>query len=64
MSGPGITADAVLETLSGYYSGAYVSNFNRFSKLYRVMIQASPDYRVDVQSLDRIIRAHLQEWLR
>lgn len=51
----GITADAVLETLSGYYSGAYVSNFNRFSKLYRVMIQASPDYRVDVESLDRIM---------
>lgn len=51
----GITADAVLETLSGYYSGAYVSNFNRFSKLYRVMIQASPEYRVDVESLDRIM---------
>lgn len=51
----GTTADAVLETLSGYYSGAYVSNFNRFSKLYRVMIQASPDYRVDVGSLDRIM---------
>lgn len=51
----GITADAVLETLSGYYSGAYVSNFNRFSKLYRVMIQASPDYRVDVGSLDKIM---------
>lgn len=49
------TADAVLETLAGYYSGAYVSNFNRFSKLYRVMIQASPDYRVDVESLDRIM---------
>ena len=51
----GTTADAVLETLSGYYSGAYVSNFNRFSKLYRVMIQASPHYRVDVESLDRIM---------
>lgn len=51
----GITADAVLETLAGYYSGAYVSNFNRFSKLYRVMIQASPNYRVDVESLDHIM---------
>lgn len=51
----GTTADAVLETLAGYYSGAYVSNFNRFSKLYRVMLQASPDYRVDVESLDRIM---------
>lgn len=51
----GTTADAVLETLSGYYSGAYVSNFNRFSKLYRVMIQASPAYRIDASSLDRIM---------
>ena len=51
----GTTADAVLETLSGYYSGAYVPNFNRFSKLYRVMIQASPHYRVDKESLDRIM---------
>lgn len=51
----GISADAVLETLSSYYSGAYVSNFNRFSKLYRVMIQALPDYRIDEASLDRIM---------
>lgn len=51
----GTTADAVLETLAGYYSGAYVSNFNRFSKLYRVMIQAAPGYRVDPESLDRIM---------
>lgn len=50
----GTTADAVLSTLSGYYSGAYVSNFNRFSKLYRVMIQSGPEYRVSPESLDRI----------
>lgn len=51
----GTTADAVLETLAGYYSGAYVSNFNRFAKLYRVMLQASPSYRIDPASLDRIM---------
>ena len=27
----GITPDAVLSTLSGYYGGQYVSNINRFS---------------------------------
>ena len=48
----GITPDAVLSTLSGYYGGQYVSNFNRFSKVYKVMIQASPDYRLDESSLD------------
>lgn len=50
----GTTADAVLSTLAGYYSGSYVSNFNRFTKLYRVMIQASPQYRVTAESLDKI----------
>ena len=48
----GITPDAVLSTLSGYYGGQYVSNFNRFSKVYRVMIQADPMFRLDETSLD------------
>lgn len=50
----GITPDAVLGTLSGYYGGQYVSNFNRFSKVYKVMIQADPKYRADEASLDNI----------
>ncbi len=41
----GISPSDVLATISGYYGGQYVSNFNRFSKLYRVMIQADPSYR-------------------
>lgn len=44
----------VLATVSGYYGGLYVSNFNRFSKLYRVMIQAEPDSRVSPESLNHI----------
>lgn len=48
----GITPDAVLSTLSAYYGGQYVSNFNRFSKVYKVMIQGNPDARIDEKSLD------------
>ena len=48
----GITPDAVLSTLSGYYGGQYVSNFNRFSKVYKVMIQADPQHRMDETSLN------------
>ena len=48
----GITPDAVLKTLSGYYGGQYVSNFNRFSKVYKVMIQADPKFRMDETSLN------------
>ncbi len=44
----------MLSTLAGYYSGAYVSKFNRFSKFYRVMLQSDPEYRVSPESLDRI----------
>lgn len=49
----GISTMEVLETLSGYYGGGYVSNFNRFSKLYRVMIQASAEERATPESLSR-----------
>ena len=48
----GITPDAVLSTLSGYYGGQYVSNINRFSKVYKVMIQSDPKYRLDEASLN------------
>ena len=48
----GITPNSVLSTLSGYYGGQYVSNFNRFSKVYKVMIQADPQSRIDETSLD------------
>lgn len=50
----GLSPNEVLETLSGYYGGGYVSNFNRFSKLYRVVIQADPEYRVTPESLNHL----------
>ncbi len=48
----GTTPNAVLSTLAGYYGGQYVSNFNRFSRVYRVMMQADPKHRMDEKSLD------------
>ncbi|MCC8154030.1 MAG: efflux RND transporter permease subunit [Tannerellaceae bacterium] len=50
----GISPSEVLSTLSGYYGGHYVSDFNRFSKVYWVMIQSAPEYRLDAQSLDKV----------
>lgn len=50
----GISPADVLNELGAYYGGAYVSNFNKFSKVYRVMIQASPEYRDDIESLNNI----------
>lgn len=50
----GISLSEVLDALSGYIGGTYSSNMNKFSKLYRVMVQASPEYRPDTQSLDNM----------
>ncbi|MDE6645561.1 MAG: efflux RND transporter permease subunit, partial [Muribaculaceae bacterium] len=50
----GISPSTILSTLQGYYGGMYVSNFNRFGKIYRVMMQASPDARVSPETLASI----------
>lgn len=50
----GVSPADVLSTLSGYVGGNYASNMNRFSKLYRVMVQASPEFRLDTEALNNI----------
>ena len=50
----GISPSTILSTLQGYYGGMYVSNFNRFGKIYRVMMQASPEARVSPETLNSI----------
>ena len=50
----GLTPNAILTTLQGYYGGLYSSNFNRFGKMYRVMIQADPNSRTNLESLKSI----------
>lgn len=47
----GISPSEVLDVLSGFIGGNYASNLNRFSKLYRVYVQASKDFRTDKESL-------------
>ena len=50
----GISPSTVLSVLGGYCGGIYASNFNQFSKVYRVMIQADPKYRLDEHSLSNM----------
>ncbi len=50
----GVSPSDVLAALSGYVGGSYASNLVRFTKLYRVMVQASPEYRLDTESLNNI----------
>ena len=50
----GISPATVLSTLQGYYGGLYASNFNAYGKLYRVMVQGSPETRMTPESLNNI----------
>ena len=50
----GVTPNAVLKVLSGYVGGTYSSNLTRFTKLYRVIVQASPEFRLDEKSLSNM----------
>jgi HAE1 family hydrophobic/amphiphilic exporter-1 len=51
----GLTVNDVMSVMQGYYGGVYASNFNKFGKQYRVMYQAEPQYRANVESLNGIM---------
>lgn len=50
----GIDVATVLSTLGSYCAGAYVGNYNKFGKVYRVMVSAAPEYRLDASALNNI----------
>ena len=50
----GLSPQSLMSTMQGYYGGMYVSNFNRFGKLYRVMVQAAPEARVSPETLNNV----------
>lgn len=50
----GISPNDVLDALGSYCGASYVSDFNKFGKVYRVQIQASPKFRLDEHALDNM----------
>ena len=50
----GFTTTDLFSALQGYYGGIYATDFNKFGKQYRVMIQAKPEDRADENSLNQI----------
>jgi len=50
----GVTVNSLLNTMQGYFGGIYASNFNKFGKQYRVMIQAPPEFRKNPEDLNNI----------
>lgn len=55
----GVTTTDVLSVLSGFIGGNYSSNFNRFSKLYRVMVQAEKDLSSGQERLEQYVHTYL-----
>lgn len=50
----GLTVSEVMNVLQGYYGGVYASNFNKFGKQYRVVYQADPQYRTNLESFNKV----------
>ncbi len=50
----GISPASVLSALASYCGGSYVSNMNQFSKVYRVMLQTSPQSRTSEDDLSNM----------
>ena len=50
----GVSLSNIFNTMQGYYGGLYTTDFNRFGKQYRVMIQAEPNQRADESSINKI----------
>lgn len=50
----GVAVSDVFNTLQSYLGSSIVSDFNRFTKYYRVMIQAAPEFRDDLLSINSI----------
>ncbi len=50
----GVSVSDIFNTMQGYYGGLYTTDFNRFGKQFRVMIQAKPEDRADEKSINKI----------
>ena len=50
----GLEVSDVLQTIQAYYGSVYSSDFIRFGKYYRVVVQADAPYRADENSLNNI----------
>ncbi|PKH68346.1 hydrophobe/amphiphile efflux-1 family RND transporter [Flavobacterium sp. ALD4] len=50
----GIAITDIFNSMQGYYGGLYTTDFNKFGKQYRVMIQAKPEDRANLESINNI----------
>jgi HAE1 family hydrophobic/amphiphilic exporter-1 len=50
----GVSVSDLLRTLQVYYGSNFASDFNRFGKFYRVIVQADVEYRAQPESINNV----------
>lgn len=50
----GVSVGEVYQTLQAFLGSVYVNNFNKFGRVYQVIVQAEPQYRERVENLGEI----------
>ena len=50
----GVSVSDLMQTLQVYYGSTFASDFNRFGKYYRVIVQADKSYRAEPSSFDGV----------
>jgi len=50
----GVSVSELLKTLQVYYGSSFASDFNRFGKYYRVIVQADVEYRKEPSSMNNV----------
>jgi HAE1 family hydrophobic/amphiphilic exporter-1 len=50
----GVSISDLLQSLQVYYGSSFASDFNRFGKYYRVIVQADIEYRMDPSTLNNV----------
>ena len=53
----GVSPADVNTTLGSFLGGAYVNDFNRFGRLFKVYVQAEPEYRTDPDDITLLLCA-------
>src|SRR5574337_1108090 len=60
----GVPVEDVYSTMQTMFGSLYVSQFNKFSRLWQVILQAEPSYRLTIEDLERIyVRSKIGEMI-
>src|SRR5260370_24876230 len=53
--GTGVNIDSVYQTMQAYLSGMYVNDFMRFGRVFKLLVQAEPEYRDTPTKIDEFL---------